>query len=78
MLPEFSIYPNPASSNLNIYAENRASFQAELYSPQGNLVKQKSLSQTDGLLDISNLSAGIYLLKLKTSSGSVHRKIIVQ
>ena len=78
MLPEFSIYPNPASSNLNIYAENRASFQAELYSPQGNLVKQKSLSQTNGLLDISNLSAGIYLLKLKTSSGSVHRKIIVQ
>lgn len=78
MLPEFSIYPNPASSNLNIYAENRASFQAELYSPQGNLVKQKSLSQTDGLLEISYLSAGIYLLKLKTSSGSVHRKIIVQ
>ena len=74
----FSVYPNPAHNTLNISAENNVSFIAELYSPQGHLVKQESLSNTEKHLDISNLSAGIYLLKLNTTYGSIHRKIIVQ
>ncbi len=74
----FSVYPNPAHNTLNISAENNVSFIAELHSPRGHLVKQESLSNTEEHLDISNLSAGIYLLKLNTTYGSIHRKIIVQ
>ena len=76
--PEFSVYPNPADKTLFISVEDNLPFQIELYSSHGKLEKLIKHSDSKSQFDISELSAGIYLLKLTTKTGVANRKIIVE
>lgn len=63
MHPSLRIYPNPASSDLNILGwqpgENHV---ARIYSLTGGLIQEFSF--TSGSIDISSLPVGVYVLEL--------------
>lgn len=59
----FSVYPNPAQTEIQIQAENFK--KAEIYSLTGQLMME-SLHST---LDVCCLASGVYLLKVYTWSG---------
>ena len=69
-----AIYPNPSKGEINIDLRNEIITQIEIY----NLLGEKLRSATNNVeqIDIADLQAGIYLLKIYTENGSVTKKII--
>lgn len=64
---QFAIYPNPASTHLNITsAFGKGNTEIEIFNSLGSLLKYKNFKGEDNLsLDVSNLSSGLYFLKIK-------------
>jgi uncharacterized Ntn-hydrolase superfamily protein len=84
-VPSFSkqgglqIFPLPASNVLYVRAEGLAAFSAvKLFDLLGNLVRVTSMkNEKEVSIDISNLSAGVYLLKAESTEGeTISSKII--
>jgi len=71
---QFSVYPNPASSVVNISSEVELSSVA-LYSTLGSLVY--SSSSTDSV-DVSGLTKGVYFLKVTADGATATKKLIVE
>ena len=83
------VYPNPAKDVLNIFlnlsnmqsslAGNKSVYQIRLFSGQGNLVRQASMSGEEIQLNVSNLPNGYYYLHIYTDNGNnpeIHKIII--
>lgn len=67
IVPAVSIFPNPASSVLNIAVKgqaNSAPLQAVLYDQLGRQVKSFEVQQSAAVA-ISDLSAGVYMLRIR-------------
>ena len=73
----FKIYPNPASDYIQIESNNVQISSVEMYSVLGKkVVSQKTL--INNRLDVSNLSKGVYFMKINADGGSATKKVVVQ
>ncbi len=85
LLSDLQLYPNPAHDHLqvNYTLLETQSISITLYTIQGREVMnvfegvQVQGSQSFDI-SLNQLQSGIYLLGLKTNSGMIHRKIVVQ
>jgi hypothetical protein len=73
---EFQIYPNPVSTKLNLQltrfsAENN---NYEISDINGRIMIKGTIEQENTVIDLENLSKGIYIIK--TSNNSTPKKII--
>jgi hypothetical protein len=68
-----SVYPNPASSVINIDGISKAT-PVEIYDVSGKLLLSKQL--TSHQLDISSMAKGFYFIKLITPQGNKVRKFV--
>ena len=69
-----SLYPNPTSSSFTIEMENEVK-SIEVFSLQG----QKVLTTTVKNINVSNLSKGIYLVRIEDVDNAVSaQKLIVE
>lgn len=67
------LFPNPVSEKLNISTTSNFTFiKAQVYSINGQKLMETATSQ----LNMSELSAGIYFVKVTTEQGSVAKKIV--
>jgi hypothetical protein len=80
-----SVYPNPASSNVNISLSltEATPLTVSLYSLLGENMMTVyngygSIGANNFTADVSKLAAGVYHLRIETSSGVVVRQIVVQ
>ena len=71
------IFPNPVSGNEVTIISNK-SVIAEVYDVLGKKVKRANLTANQKKLDLTNLKQGIYLLRLKSDSGTLTKKLIKQ
>jgi hypothetical protein len=71
---QIDIFPNPASSFLNIISENNEIQKIEIIDTNG---KPISSYQNTNHIDVSNLAKGVYYLKLILRNRTFTRKIIV-
>jgi hypothetical protein len=74
------IYPNPASSEVNIdlkdYGNNFTSF--EIYDLNGKLIrKQKSINQPIVQISTGELNNGIYILRTRTDLINLQNKLYI-
>ena len=61
-----NVFPNPANDQVNIsmpYKLKNSSIQ--IYNIEGRLVKNKSLSSVNNLVDCSKMKKGVYIYKIK-------------
>ncbi|TYC17892.1 T9SS type A sorting domain-containing protein [Bizionia gelidisalsuginis] len=73
---DLSISPNPTTSKVSLSLPNSIKeFTTELYSVTGQLVNKQSNNST---LDLTDLTSGIYILKIESNLGSISRKIVKQ
>lgn len=75
------LYPNPVrnSDKLNINFALNMSAKINVYSLDGKLVLRDQLNNSKFKdINISNLSNGIYLLRLETDNASITKKFIIQ
>ncbi|MES2747316.1 MAG: T9SS type A sorting domain-containing protein [Bacteroidota bacterium] len=70
-----SVYPNPASSIINIKSDYDIK-SIQLYDVQGRLLQTTLENTTNAIIDISQKSQGIYFLKITSDVGSKVEKII--
>lgn len=74
------VYPNPVSSVLYIENNNSSNLQYQIYSVTGQLMQENTLPFAKNTINMSQLSEGIYFLKLTdiNSDGSLIKRIAVK
>lgn len=75
----FSVYPNPARELVNVIAlDNETITNINFFDISGNkLNTMNNIENNKGLLNISNLSSGIYFIEITTNKGTATKKIII-
>jgi hypothetical protein len=77
----FAIYPNPASSELNVYSLMfKTGDEVSIIDAVGKVVYRKTIGERNSILTISTeaLSNGIYFTRIHTATGDAIKKIIIQ
>ena len=69
-----SIYPNPASNELHINIDSKATLR--LYNIAGKQFAASSLVQGNNNINIQHLLQGVYVVVIETANGMVTRKIV--
>lgn len=67
---EISIYPNPATTVLNLSSTEEMDFTISITDIAGKTIREERILSIQHALDVSGLSPGIYLLRMQTSSGA--------
>lgn len=75
-LQKSSVYPNPASDNLTIDLGDATEANLRLYDIAGKLITQKNITISQSTLDVSPLSAGIYLIELSNEFGKMTHRFV--
>ncbi|MEI6122045.1 MAG: T9SS type A sorting domain-containing protein [Bacteroidota bacterium] len=76
---EVTIYPNPAKDKITvtITQENQQNqSQIAIYTLQGQLILQTALTNATNEIDISNLSLGVYFLKVVNDNNASVKKFV--
>lgn len=81
---DLRIYPNPASDfvTINFSLTDNQNLRVELFNMNGSVLRSESYTNYKGdfekRIDLSNLSKGVYMLRLTSDKGIVNRKITVK
>ncbi len=71
----FTITPNPASNFINLNLDNTlGTYKVSIYDTSGKLVLQ---AVNSNIISIASLKSGIYILKVKTATNLMTKKLIV-
>ncbi len=73
---DFTLYPNPADNFLFINSSDNNYTRISVFSIEGQVLIQKSL--VNNVIDISNLSKGVYIIRLENSGGMIISKFVKQ
>jgi subtilisin-like proprotein convertase family protein len=80
--PDFSITPNPASSNIVIQLLNNTNNDVDVkfYDISGKIVKTSKIQdqESQGVIHISDLSSGIYFVRIDNQEFSTTEKLIIR
>ena len=78
MISQFSVYPNPVNNVVTISNSANATIDAVTVSDlNGRTVKSVKLNgETSAQINISDLSAGVYMMNISSDQGSVTKKIV--
>jgi ligand-binding sensor domain-containing protein len=74
---DFDIYPNPAQDVLTVKC-NENQYELKIMDSQGKVALTKSLVPYTNNIELSNLSAGLYFIKLTNNTNSITKKIIIR
>ena len=75
----FTVYPNPASQNVNLLLANGvSSFDVSVTDVLGKKVLHSSYQNNEGILNISALKSGIYFVSVTLSGKQQTKKLIVK
>lgn len=78
-LDKVQIYPNPVTSGkIYINAETNTVKNIELYDMLGKRILFTEMGGYQKELNVANLKAGVYILKLSEKNNSITRKIIIK
>jgi hypothetical protein len=74
---DFSVYPNPANDVVNISNTTSAIISnIEMTDLNGRVVKNVTLNATEGQINISDLSTGVYMMNVTSDQGSSIKKVV--
>ncbi len=74
---DFALSPNPTSGRIQFKGTDLNIHQIDVFDNLGRLVKGFE-QVTENSLDLSELSEGIYLMKIQTEKGNLNQKIILK
>ncbi|UAM99204.1 endonuclease [Polaribacter litorisediminis] len=75
LLDTFKMYPNPTNGNF-ITIKTTSNTNVTIYNTLGKVVKTTLVTANKNSIDISNLSKGVYFVKLKIDQKSITQKLI--
>lgn len=73
------IYPNPANNHINYQISNKEKISIKILTIEGQNIYSLTQQPPIGVIDISSLSKGLYLIKFQTNSGKTStQKLIIE
>ena len=72
---EFTMYPNPAKEHLHI-SFNEPIRQVDIFNAEGGLIFSEAPNTEEASLQINQLPAGIYMVRITTGDQIITRKFI--
>jgi len=75
---EMLVYPNPASSKIYVELKGSEKTEITLFDVFGKEVKKQLAKHALTELDLSALAEGVYFVRVKTATGVLTRKIVLQ
>lgn len=72
----FKIYPNPAEDFITIESKNSSINSIEIFDLLGKSIYSK-MKPSNNVIDVSDFSKGVYLLKLESEGKSLTKKIVI-
>jgi len=73
-IQELKVYPNPAKGR--VYLNVNEPSQVGIFSIAGKLVKHQQVNQSQNSIDISDLRAGIYFVRMMNNANNAQKLII--
>jgi len=74
LMDNISFYPNPVKDILNLEVNDLILENAKIYNLEGAFILNYSIENNK--INLSNLNAGIYFIKISTNKGDVYKKVI--
>jgi subtilisin family serine protease len=74
----FNVWPNPANDHLNIHLQSADEAAVSIFDVQGRQVAAKKLAGQDDVINIDNLSEGVYFVKVVQGAKQDTKKIVVK
>lgn len=71
----FTVFPNPSNGN-TIYIKTTESSTLNIYNILGQIVKSATITQGKNSIDISNLSKGVFIVRMHTGRTTFSKKLI--
>jgi hypothetical protein len=74
-----SIFPNPANNVINFSNDTNAVVSlVEMTDMNGRVIKSAKINATEGEISVSDLSSGVYMMRITTDQGNATKKIVKQ
>ena len=74
---DFSIYPNPSKSKLNIsLKQNTNDTKVEVYDILGKRIHVQTLTSVQSIINVSRWNAGVYLVKITNKTGTQTKRFV--
>jgi hypothetical protein len=83
-ISNLNLFPNPAKNNFNLsfVNENAEAISLEIINALGQTVRKESLGNTKGMInqsvDVSNVEAGVYFVKVNVGERTSTKKLTIQ
>jgi Leucine-rich repeat (LRR) protein len=75
-LDGFRLFPNPIIDNLTTSIHEQATYS--IFNINGQFLKEGNLTKGESTVDLSNISSGLYFIKVETEEGTLTKKLIKQ
>jgi hypothetical protein len=72
------IYPNPANNQLYIEMNNISNAVVSMIDLSGKTIINQMLSNNSNTIDLSGISAGVYLVNIRTNNDNLIQKLIIE
>ncbi|MES2591701.1 MAG: PKD domain-containing protein [Bacteroidota bacterium] len=75
----FSIYPNPAKSDLFIRnnSQNSGIVTLTIFNALGELIEQRIMNDNTEMIDFSDKASGLYSVKIQNQKSSIYKKVMI-
>ena len=75
---QVTLYPNPAKNNIQVsFTGNTANNTLIITDMLGNMVKQLIIHNSSLVIDVSDLSEGVYTVSLHSNEGVVNKRVVI-
>jgi endonuclease I/chitodextrinase len=75
LIDGITFYPNPTNGNI-IYIKTKENITVNVYNVIGQVVQTAKITERNNSIDISNLSKGVFILKMKINKSTFSKKLI--
>jgi len=74
----FKVYPNPATSSVNIVIENEQPVTLDIYNLTGTRIESAILTKKETTISLAGLSKGSYFFNLRSNEGIQTKKVVIK
>ncbi|GIZ09738.1 leucine-rich repeat domain-containing protein [Flavobacterium sp. UMI-01] len=74
----WDFYPNPTKELITVKSKQSEKAAIAVYDLNGRVVLQQEVTDSESQINLSNVSSGIYLFKVKTDTGEFVKRIVKQ
>jgi len=73
---ELVIYPNPTGNSIHVFSEMSGQAEMSIFNGKGELVLKDQIFE-DKIIDVSDFTSGVYMVKLTGNGKSVSQKLVI-